>query len=107
MYKILRKWFPKWYYKREFIRLQALLHKLETPCFTFHISEVYAHIFFGSPCNIENLRPGVEESMTYLREVAEENRFDKMGDFIKYHRDLTRRTLKKTKRMIRESEKYD
>jgi hypothetical protein len=107
MYKILRRLFPRWYYKREFLRLQGLLLKLDTPCFTPHIPEVYAHVFFGSPCNIEHLRPGVEESMSYLRDVAEENKFDKMHDFRVYYRRMSRRTFRKAKQMIKESEKYD
>lgn len=107
MYKILRKFFPKWYYKREFFRLQALLFRLNIPCFTPHVPDVYAHIFFGTSCDIERLRPGVEESMTYLREIAEEGKFDKMRDFLVYHRKMGKNVLKKVKASIRESEKYD
>lgn len=116
MYKLYRKFFPQWYYNREFKRLDPLVRKLAVPFEPPYLQveewgpplshdtlgDLYAFIFFGTPhsCTDEFIVSAAD----YMRQMAEEKGFDKTHDFIVYF-ERQRRKFRKRMMALIKSEK--
>jgi len=113
MYKLLRRLFPRWYYNREFKRLDPLLRKLAVPFELPYLEmemwgpplsrevlgDLYAFIFFGTPHNCPD--QFLVEAAEYMRDMAEDDGFDKMNDFTLYYNREKRIIRKKIRELIR------